>query len=135
MEEAEVRFRVRYAETDQMGVVYHANYLVWMELARTELCRARGVRYRDIELQDGLLLAVVEASCRYLAPARYDDEIAARSRLVASHSRMIAFGYRILNAETGQTLSTGETRHMFLDKQGRRVKVPEKYRTLFAIGS
>ncbi|NWF85442.1 MAG: acyl-CoA thioesterase [Bryobacteraceae bacterium] len=133
MEQAEVRFRVRYAETDQMGVVYHANYLVWMEMARTELCRVRGVRYRDIELQDGVLLAVVEVNCRYLAPARYDDEIVARAKLAASNPRMITFGYEILRAETGQTLSTGETKHMFLDKDGRRVRVPQKYRSLFAI--
>lgn len=133
MEQAEVRFRVRYAETDQMGVVYHANYLVWMEMARTELCRVRGVRYRDIELEDGVLLAVVEVNCRYLAPARYDDEIVARARLAASNPRMITFGYEILHAETGQTLSTGETKHMFLDKAGRRVRVPQKYRSLFAI--
>lgn len=133
MEQAEVRFRVRYAETDQMGVVYHANYLVWMEMARTELCRVRGVRYRDIEREDGVLLAVVEANCRYLAPARYDDEIIARARLAGSNPRLITFGYEILNAETRQTLSTGETRHMFLDKEGRRVRVPPKYRSLFAI--
>ena len=133
MEQAEVRFRVRYAETDQMGVVYHANYLVWMEMARTELCRVRGVRYRDIELIDGVMLAVVEVNCRYKAPARYDDEVIARGRLVASHPRMVTFGYEILNAETGQVFSTGETKHIFLNKEGKPIKVPQKYRSLFDI--
>src|SRR6202046_5788457 len=71
----ETRFRVRYAETDQLGVVYYANYLIWMELGRAEYCRAAGIRYRDMEVNDGVLLAVVEAHCRYLYPARYDEEI------------------------------------------------------------
>ena len=89
-----MRFRVRYAETDQMGVVYHANYLVWMEIARTELCRVRGVRYRDIEREDGLVLAVAEAQCRYHAPARYDDQILAstcRQRSNCEDLRMRGF--------------------------------------------
>jgi acyl-CoA thioester hydrolase len=75
----EIRLRVRYAETDQMGVVYHANYLVWMEMGRVELCRSMGVRYRDMEQQDGVLLTVVEARCRYHAPARYDDEVVVKN--------------------------------------------------------
>ena len=80
--------RVRYAETDQMGVVYYANYLIWMEVGRVEFCRAQGIRYRDMEGDDGILLVVAEANCRYLAPARYDDEVriahhARRSRLRA----------------------------------------------------
>lgn len=75
----ETRFRVRYAETDQMGVVYYANYLVWMEVGRAEYCRASGGRYRDMEVDDGILLAVVEAHCRYLRPARYDQEIAVKT--------------------------------------------------------
>ena len=75
MNGSEVRFRVRYAETDQMGIVYHANYLVWMEMGRVELCRTIGVRYRDMEEQDGILLTVAEVQCRFLSPARYDDEV------------------------------------------------------------
>lgn len=133
MDQAEVRFRVRYAETDQMGVVYHGNYLPWMEMARTELCRLRGVRYRDIEQQDGVQLVVVEVNCRYHAPARYDDEIVARSRLEASNSRMVTFAYEIANAETGQVLVTGETKHLFVDRAGRRVRVPERLKGLFGI--
>lgn len=115
-----------------MGVVYHANYLIWMEIARTELCRVRGVRYRDIERVDGLALVVVEAQCRYHSPARYDDEILAQGFLKHSHARMITFGYEILNAETGELLASGETKHIFL-KDGKPIKVPEKYRALFGI--
>ncbi len=134
-ERSQVRFRVRYAETDQMGVVYHGNYFPWFEMARTDLCRARGVRYRDIELNDNLLLTVVEAQCRYLAPARYDDEILAEARLKHSHPRMVVFAYEIRNATTSQLLVTGETKHVFITREGRPVKVPRKYYELFAISS
>ena len=127
-----MRFRVRYAETDQMGVVYHANYLIWMEIARTELCRMRGVRYRDIERLDGLVMVVAEAQCRYHSAARYDDEVLARGFLKHAHPRMITFGYEILNAETSELLASGETKHIFL-KDGKPIKVPAKYRELFGI--
>jgi acyl-CoA thioester hydrolase len=134
-EKSQVRFRVRYAETDQMGVVYHANYLPWFEMARTELCAARGVRYRDIELNDNLFLTVVDAQLRYHAPAHYDDEIVAGARVKRSHPRMVIFTYEIRNAATSQLLVTGETRHIFITREGRAVKVPRKYYDLFAIGS
>lgn len=134
-EQSQVRFRVRYAETDQMGVVYHGNYFPWFEMARTDLCAARGVRYRDIELNDNLLLTVVEAQIRYHAPARYDDEILATARLKHSHPRMIAFTYEIRSAATSQLLVTGETKHVFITREGRPVKVPRKYYELFAIAS
>nr|WP_321474816.1 thioesterase family protein [uncultured Paludibaculum sp.] len=130
-EASEVRFRVRYAETDQMGVVYHANYLIWMEMARTELCRVRGVRYRDIEANDGLIMVVAEANCRYHQPAHYDDEVVAQAIIKHAHPRMITFAYKILSKE-GALLATGETRHLFL-KDGRPVKVPAKYFQLFGL--
>jgi acyl-CoA thioester hydrolase len=133
-DKAQARLRVRYSETDQMGVVYHANYLPWFEVARTELCAARGVRYRDIEVNDGLLLTVVDVHCRYHAPAHYDDEIVAEARLKHSHPRMIVFTYEIRNAVTSQLLVTGETRHIFITREGRPVKVPSKYFDLFGIG-
>lgn len=133
-EKSQVRFRVRYAETDQMGVVYHANYLPWFEMARTDLCAARGVRYRDIEVNDNLLLTVVDAQLRYHAPARYDDEVIAEARLKHSHPRMVIFTYEIRNAATSQLLVTGETRHIFITREGRPVKVPHKYFDLFGIG-
>ena len=133
-EKSQVRFRVRYAETDQMGVVYHANYLPWFEMARTDLCAERGVRYRDIEVNDNLLLTVVDLQCRYHAPARYDDEIIAEARLKHSHPRMVVFTYEIRNAATSQLLVTGETRHVFIPREGRPEKVPRKYFELFGIG-
>lgn len=131
-ESSEVRFRVRYAETDQMGVVYHANYLVWMEMARTQLCRVRGVAYRDIEKNDGLNLAVAEVSCRYHQPARYDDEIVARAWFKHAHPRMVTFAYEMRRAEDDCLLASGETRHVFI-RQGKPVKMPEKYFELFGL--
>lgn len=131
-ERSEVRFRVRYAETDQMGVVYHANYLVWMEMARTELCRLRGISYRDLERQSGLHLVVAEVRCRYLQPARYDDEILASAWLDSAHPRMVAFAYEIRRAADGARLATGLTRHLFV-RDGKPVKIPEQYRPIFGI--
>jgi acyl-CoA thioester hydrolase len=131
-ETSEVRFRVRYAETDQMGVVYHANYLVWMEMARTQLCRVRGVSYRDIEQNDGLHLAVAEVGCRYHHPARYDDEIVARARFQHTHPRMVTFAYEIRRAADERLLASGETRHVWL-RHGKPVRMPEKYYDLFQI--
>ena len=128
---SDVRFRVRYAETDQMGVVYHANYLVWMEMARTELCRMRGVAYSEIERNDGIIMVVAEASCRYHQAARYDEMIVASAVLKHAHPRMITFGYEI-RREEGTLLATGETRHLFL-KDGRPIKVPAKYHGLFGL--
>ncbi|MEO8662864.1 MAG: thioesterase family protein [Bryobacteraceae bacterium] len=93
MECNETQLRVRYAETDQMGVVYHANYLVWMEMGRVEYCRAKGIRYRDMEEQDGILLAVVEVNCRFLSPARYDDEVIVRTWIERAHRRLVQFRY------------------------------------------
>ena len=84
----EIRFRVRYAETDQMGVVYHANYFVWMEMGRVELCRSIGIRYRDLEEQEGVLLTVAEVNCRYLSPARYDDEVNVQTKVKRSSPRL-----------------------------------------------
>jgi acyl-CoA thioester hydrolase len=129
----EARFRVRYAETDQMGVVYHANYLVWMEMGRVELCRSRGIRYRDMEERDGVLLAVASASCRYRAPARYDDEVAVHTTITRSSTRLVEFGYRILLTETGKLLSTGSTTHLFCDREMRPSSLPEKYWAAFGV--
>ena len=131
----EARFRVRYAETDQMGVVYYANYLVWMEVGRAEYCRAAGVRYRDMESVDGIRLAVVEAECRYLHPARYDEEIAVGTEIAKANRRMVVFEYAIRNASTGGKVATGSTKHIFLDAGMKPVQLPEKYFELFGISS
>ena len=91
MTTVETRLRVRYAETDQMGIVYYANYLVWMEVARVEWCRARGFAYRDMEREDGAMLVVAEAHCRYLAPALFDDEVIIETRVAEAGTRLIRF--------------------------------------------
>ncbi|MEZ5400721.1 MAG: thioesterase family protein [Bryobacteraceae bacterium] len=127
----EARLRVRYAETDQMGIVYHANYLVWMEVGRVEYFRQAGLRYADFETMTGLRLAVVEAGCRYLSPARYDDEIAVSTRLGVSNARMIRFEYEIRRAEDSTLLAAGFTKHIFLDEAMRPRKLPEGLRPLF----
>jgi acyl-CoA thioester hydrolase len=129
----ETRFRVRYAETDQMGVVYYANYLVWMEVGRAEYCRAAGNRYRDMEADDGILLAVVEAHCRYLRPARYDQEIAVNTRVGKANRRTVEFQYEISDAQSGRQLAAGETKHVFLGADLKPAKLPEKYWPLFGI--
>jgi acyl-CoA thioester hydrolase len=131
----ETSFRVRYAETDQMGVVYYANYLIWMELGRVEYCRAAGIVYRDMEVDDGVLLAVVDAHCRYLYPARYDEEIAVKTWVSKANLRMVEFQYEIRNAQSGRALASGDTKHMFLGPDMRPLKLPEKYLPLFGITS
>ena len=129
----EIRLRVRYAETDQMGVVYYSNYLVWMEMGRVEYCRAAGLRYRDMERDDGVLLTVVKANCRYLVPARYDDEVAVKTWVEHAHSRMVHFGYELRHVEDGRLIATGFTKHVFCDIEMKPRKLPPKYRPLFGI--
>jgi acyl-CoA thioester hydrolase len=131
----DTRFRVRYAETDQMGVVYYANYLIWMEVGRAEYFRAAGGRYRDMEVDDGIRLAVVEARCRYLHPARYDEEIAVKTWVAKASRRAVEFQYEISNAHSGRQLASGETRHLFLGADLKPVKLPEKHWPLFGIAT
>jgi acyl-CoA thioester hydrolase len=129
----ETRLRVRYAETDQMGVVYYSNYLIWMELGRVEFCRAAGLRYRDMEENDGILLTVVEANCRYRHPARYDDEVVVRTSIGAAHPRMVRFDYEMHEAASGRVLASGYTKHMFCGRDLCRTALPEIYWGLFGI--
>jgi acyl-CoA thioester hydrolase len=133
MQSHQTRVRVRYAETDQMGVVYYANYLVWMEVARVELCKALGFRYRDMELEDGVMLAVIEAQCRYLHPARFDEEVILETRIAEANSRVVEFGYEMRLADGGRKLATGSTRHIFCNREMKPVRMPEKYRAAFGI--
>jgi acyl-CoA thioester hydrolase len=130
--ESETRIRVRYAETDQMGVVYYANYLVWMEAGRVDLCKALGFNYRDMELDDGVFLAVAEVTCRYRSPARFDDELIVRTWVAEANTRMAIIAYEIRLTE-GRVLATGQTRHVFVSRDFQRIRLPQKYRSLFGI--
>ena len=123
----EARLRVRYAETDQMGVVYHANYLVWMEIGRVELVRSLGFNYKDLEEKEGLCLAVIEANCRYLYPARYDQEIIVMTEVASSSPRGIEFAYAIRSADPDRLLAEGLTRHMWLNREFRPTRLPPHY--------
>ena len=129
----ETRVRVRYAETDRMGVVYYANYLVWMEVGRVELCKALGFNYRDMEDQDGIFLAVAESCCRYRFPARFDDEVIVKTWVERADSRLVTFAYEMRLAEGGRVLATGHTRHVFVDGGMRRARLPQKYFPLFGL--
>src|SRR3954464_2011520 len=115
---SEVEFRVRYAETDKMQVVYHAYYLVWCEIGRTDLIRRLGASYAEIE-KLGLSLAVVDASLRYHAPARYDDMIRVKTVLLDARSRSVTFQYTIENAETGLRLVTAQTTLASVNSEGK----------------
>jgi len=124
----QTRLRVRYAETDQMGVVYYANYLVWMEVGRVELVRSLGFPYKDLEQSEGLYLSVVDANCRYIYPARYDQEVVVETRIAKAGSRMVEFGYRISSAEPERLLAEGSTRHIWLNREWKPTSLPERYR-------
>ena len=128
---AEARLRVRYAETDQMGVVYHANYLVWFEVARVELMRALGLEYRLLEQDFDCMIAVVEAKARYRAPARYDDEIAVRTTLVAMRGSVLKMTYEVVRAQDGTLLCEGETMHVIVDRALRKRTLPQPYEEAF----
>jgi acyl-CoA thioester hydrolase len=129
----ETRVRVRYAETDQMAVAYHGSYLPWMEMGRVDWCRVNGVRYRDMEERDGVLLAVAEVKIRYHAPARYDDELVVATRLETAHPRLVRFSYELRNAETGARLASGETAHIFVAAGMRPARLPERFFGAFGI--
>jgi acyl-CoA thioester hydrolase len=128
----ETLLRVRYAETDKMGVVYHANYLVWFEIGRTEFCRARGFSYRDMEENDNAFLVVAESYCRYKAPARYDDELVVRTHITELRRRSLRFGYEVVRLSDGQVIAEGETGHVVTDPNGRVRSFPEGYNQLLS---
>jgi acyl-CoA thioester hydrolase len=114
-----------------MGVVYHANYFVWFEVGRVELLRQLGFSYRDMEQNDQCFIAVVDARCRYKAPARYDDEIVVRTRLKNVRESLVHFGYELLRAGDGVLLAEGETTHIVTDAQMKTRTIPEKYASAF----
>jgi acyl-CoA thioester hydrolase len=127
----ETRIRVRYAETDQMGIVYHANHFIWFEVGRVEFLRQLGFSYKEMEKADNCFIAVVDARCRYKAPALYDDEIIVRTRLKNIRESVIHFGYELLRVSDGTPLAEGETTHIVADAQMRKTTLPEKYMKVF----
>lgn len=127
---AETRLRVRYAETDQMGVVYHSNFIIWMEVGRVELLRSLGFTYREME-QDGYHLPVAEIKCRYKAPAKYDDVILIRTKIVNLRGYLIHFVYEILRDEDGTLLAEGESVHIVVGPYMQKSPLPEKYMAAF----
>ena len=127
----ETKLRVRYAETDQMGVVYHSNYIIWFEVGRVEMLRGLGFTYREMEKQDGTHIAVVEVRCRFKNPALYDDSIVVRTRLLNVRDSLLHFGYEILRETDGALLAEGETVHLVVDAEFKRMALPEKYRERF----
>ena len=126
----ETRVRVRYAETDQAGVVYHANYLVWFEVGRVELCRAYGFNYRDMEKEADAYLPVTECRVTYRQPARYDEELRVLARIVALRSRAISFAYEVRRVSDDALLATGETHHIVINSAGRARAFPPHYAEL-----
>jgi acyl-CoA thioester hydrolase len=124
---SEVRLRVRYAETDQMGVAYHANHFIWFEVGRVELLRQIGFSYRDMEQNDNCHMPVVDARCRYRVPAVYDEEIIVRTHLRNVRESVVRFGYELRRANDGRLLATGETLHIAVDSEKKVTSFPEKY--------
>ena|ERR1700687_1659514 len=127
----ETTLRVRYAETDQMGVVYHANFFIWFEVGRVEFMRSLGLDYRDLEREHGCFIAVAEARCRYKAPARYDELLVIRTRLKGQRGSLVQFAYEVLRQADGLLLAEGETSHVVTDAQLKMCPLPEKYRKIF----
>jgi acyl-CoA thioester hydrolase len=127
----ESRLRVRYAETDQMGVVYHANHFIWFEIGRVELMRQLGFVYREMEREHECFIPVVDARCRYKAPARYDDEIVVRTHLKNVRESVIHFGYELVRASDGELLAEGETTHMILDAKMKTASLPANILKVF----
>lgn len=129
---SETRVRVRYAETDQMGVVYHSNYLIWFEVGRIEFIRELGLDYKRMEAEEGCGIAVVEVTARYRTPARYDDEIVIRTTLRAARGAVVRFGYNVLRAEDDVLLCEGETVHVVVDRYMKKRSLPESFADRFA---
>lgn len=127
---AETTFRVRYAETDQIGIVHHASYVVWLEEARSHFMRAQGCSYTEFE-HEGLSLAVSGLSIRYEQAARYDQKVTVRCRVEAIKSRQITFNYEVINAEAGTVFARANSSHICVDRQGRVTKIPTKWRQLW----
>jgi acyl-CoA thioester hydrolase len=129
----ETAINVRYAETDQMGIVYYANYLVWFEVGRAAWCKAKGFHYADMESNDKLFLMVAESACRYKAPARFEDDLVVRTALAKATDRVIRYQYEIRKKATWELLATGETAHVVTDTNFRPSRLPGHYRQYFSL--
>ena len=127
--------RVRYAETDQMGVVYHANYLIWFEVGRVELMRALGIEYKRMEIDDDCHIVVADVRCRYHASALYDEVIRIRTSISESRNRTIRFAYEVFRDSDQELLAVGETLHVICGSNGKPKLLPEKYRAILGTTS
>jgi len=127
----ETTIRVRYADTDQMGVVYHSNFVVWFEVGRVELLRQYGFRYRDMEKQDNCHIPVADLKVRYKLPAYYDDEIIVRTHLQSVHRSLLVFHYQVVRADDRALLAEGQTTHIVVDEKFQRCPLPQKYLAAF----
>ena len=125
----EATLRVRYAETDAMGIVYHSNYIVWFEVGRGEYMRQQSDDYAQWEAR-GYYLPVIEVQARYLAPARYADLVTVKTRVEEARSRQVTFAYEVVMAETGQLLATGRTKHICVDEEGAIKTIPQAMRKM-----
>ncbi len=124
----ETEIRVRYAETDQMGIVHNSNYLVWFEVGRSEFCRARGFSYKEMEEKDSALMVVAESYCRYKSPAYYEDLLTVRTKVEALRSRSLRFVYEIYRSSDETILAEGETLHLVTDKNKKVRSLPANYK-------
>jgi acyl-CoA thioester hydrolase len=127
----ETKLRVRYAETDRMGIVYHSNFVIWFEVGRVELLRQLGFEYSQMEAQDNCHIPVVDLRVRYKAPAQYDDEVVIRTELKNVRSSLLHFSYEVFRERDRTLLATGETMHIIVDGKFERCALPEKYLKAF----
>jgi acyl-CoA thioester hydrolase len=126
--------RVRYAETDRMGVAYYANYLIWFEVARSEYCRQMGFSYAEMEQESSCVLVVTQAQCRYRRSVTYEDELIIRTWLKDLKKRAIVFAYRIIRADDGRIAAEGETQHVVVDRTGKPISMPDRFFRLLKNG-
>jgi acyl-CoA thioester hydrolase len=131
----ETEVSVRYAETDQMGIVYYANYLVWFEVGRVAWCKAKGFQYAEMEAREKRLMVVAEAGCRYKAPAHFGEEVVVRTSLGKATDRVIRYRYEIRGKKSGELLATGETAHVVTDPEFGPARLPDSYRKYFSLPS
>jgi acyl-CoA thioester hydrolase len=129
----ETELSVRYAETDQMGIVYYANYLVWFEVGRVAWCKAKGFHYAEMEARDKCFMVVAESGCRYNAPAHFGEDIVIRTFLEKANDRVIRYRYEIRRKDSGRLLATGHTAHVITDPEFRPARLPESYRKYFSL--